>query len=140
MTDPESRGDGASSEEALWRSIVDNYGDRAELSDDELAELEQRRSAARAAAEESPGAHLEWDDRFVAPVPPPLPKADPPVLLAWAGVLVAPLALMIVVIFSLPVPTLIDALLVIWFLGGFAYLVSAMPNEPRDPWDDGAQV
>ncbi|MFN8189754.1 MAG: hypothetical protein U0R78_04800 [Nocardioidaceae bacterium] len=139
MTDPEPRGDGAPSEEALWRSIVDNYGDRAELSADEVAELEQQRSAGRA-EEDSPGHHLEWDDRFVAPVPPPLPKADPPVLLAWAGVLLAPLALMIVVIFSLPVATLIDALLVIWFLGGFAYLVSAMPNEPRDPWDDGAQV
>lgn len=140
MTDPEPRGDGASSEEALWQSIVENYGDRAELSPEETAELEEKRAAARSAAEDAREARQVGDERFVPPIPPPLPKADPPVLLAWAGVLVAPLALMVVVIFSLPLPAFFGALLVLWFLGGFAYLVSAMPNEPRDPWDDGAQV
>lgn len=139
MTDPEPRGDGAPSEEALWQSIVDNYGDRPELPDDDPGPAERPLDPAGTAAREI-RSDMEWGDRFVPPEPPPLPPMNAPVVLAWLGVLVAPLALMVVVMFSLPLPSLFGALLVLWFLGGFAFLVSAMPNEPRDPWDDGAQV
>jgi hypothetical protein len=62
------------------------------------------------------------------------------VLVAWLGVLGAPLMLMVVVVFAIGIPMLLGLLLAVWFLGGFAYLVSAMPTEPRDPGDDGAQL
>jgi hypothetical protein len=139
VTDPEPRGDGAPSEEALWQSIVDNYGDRPELPDDDAGPEEPPPPTPSAEAREA-RSDMEWGERFVPPEPPPLPPMNPPVVAAWLGVLVAPLALMAVVMFSLPLPSLFGALLVLWFLGGFAFLVSAMPNEPRDPWDDGAQV
>ncbi|MFN8194943.1 MAG: hypothetical protein U0R80_11750 [Nocardioidaceae bacterium] len=139
-------------EEAAWRAIVENYGERPELPDlpadngvggaaADRAAVE-RAARERAAREQAAREHAddEWAERFVPPDPPPLPRPDPPVLVAWLGVLGAPLALMAVVVFSIGVPVIIGLGLAVWFLGGFAYLVSAMPSEPRDPGDDGAQV
>jgi hypothetical protein len=37
-------------------------------------------------------------------------------------------------------PAWLGYLLVVGFVGGFIYLVLQMPREPRDPWDDGAQI
>lgn len=135
MTAPEpGRSDDAAHEEELWRSIVEHYGDRPEVPD--LPESD--RTTALPSEPATPAA--DWEERFVPPEPPPLPRPDPPVLIAWVGVLGAPLGLMAVVIFSIGIPMLLGLLLAVWFLGGFAYLVSAMPTEPRDPGDDGAQL
>lgn len=137
MTAPEpGRSDGAANEEELWRSIVEHYGDRPDLPD--LPVTEPAPSAQPVAPMGATAG--DGDDRFVPPEPPPLPRPDPPVLLAWLGVLGAPLGLMVVVVFSIGIPVLLGLLLTVWFLGGFAYLVSAMPTEPRDPGDDGAQL
>lgn len=135
MTAPDpGRNDGAANEEELWRSIVENYGDRPEVPD---LPADPPSAAPRPQDEPQPD---EWGERFVPPDPPPLPRPDPPVLLAWLGVLGAPLLLMAVVVFAIGIPVLIGLVLAVWFLGGFAYLVSAMPTEPRDPGDDGAQL
>jgi hypothetical protein len=135
VTAPEpGRSDGAANEEELWRSIVENYGDRPDLPD---LPLDQPAAPSRPPADEPAD---EWGEHFVPPEPPPLPRPDPPVLVAWLGVLGAPLMLMVVVVFAIGIPMLLGLLLAVWFLGGFAYLVSAMPTEPRDPGDDGAQL
>lgn len=45
-----------------------------------------------------------------------------------------------IVVFSLGLPNLVGWLLVVWFVGGFLYLVREMPRSPRDPWDDGSRI
>ncbi len=134
MTGPGPGSNDGSNEEELWRSIVENYGDRPEVPD---LPADQPTATPRPPSEPQAG---EWDERFVPPDPPPLPRPDPPVLLAWLGVLGAPVMLMAVVVFAIGIPEVLGLLLAVWFLGGFAYLVSAMPTEPRDPGDDGAQL
>jgi hypothetical protein len=83
---------------------------------------------------------LEDEDRYVPPDPPPVPRATPDRLLAWAGVFGSPLVLLASLLLSFSISGWIAYLLVGAFVGGFVYLVVKMPREPRDPWDDGAQV
>lgn len=122
-------------DEDAWRAIVDNFGDRAELSPDELAPRPPGPNDPS-----DPSDPFSGDDEFVPPDPGPLRLPEPPRLLAWGGVLGAPLILFAVVAFGIGLPILVSYLVVIWFLGGFAYLVTTMPNEPNDPWDDGATL
>jgi len=137
-----------SQEDALWQAIVENYGDRPDLTDEDLAPVGDPGAATGTAPGAGPTPDdvpedLDEDldgDGFVPPDPPAMPWPEPAVLLAWVGVLGAPLCLLAIVVFSIALPVFLSALLVIWFLGGFGYLVSAMPSGPRDPWDDGAQV
>jgi len=129
-----------SEDDAAWRSIVENYGERAELdpapsgtdpeaADDEIDDLDDID---------------EWDDRgddgFVPPPPPPLPHPTPVRLAAWLGVFGAPALLLLDLVLSLPLPGWLAKGLVAWFVGGFVYLVLHMDRGPRDPWDDGARV
>jgi hypothetical protein len=80
------------------------------------------------------------DERFVPPEPPPLPRVAPDRMLAWVGVLGSPVVLLACLLLSVGIPALLGYALVAAFVGGFGYLVWTMPREPRDPWDDGAQV
>ena len=121
------------SEDELWRSIVDNYGDRAELAEDEVP-LPQAAPPPLEAAADAP------EERFVPPPPPPLPRPDNKRLVAWAGVLGVPLLLLVLVLASFRPPTMVSYALVAWFVGGFAFLVLQMPRGPRDPEDDGARL
>jgi len=131
-------------EDAVWKDIVDNYGDRPLLDPDEQA------AAARAAEAEAVDLTDEesrdvarsepTEDRFVPPPPPPLPRVAPDRLAAWAGVFLSPLILLVATVLRLPLPTVIAWLLIAAFLGGFGYLVHQMPRGPRDPFDDGARL
>lgn len=126
-------------EEARWREIVDNYGDRPDLADEDLPSSAATWPASLPAEDPEPLVDDEDDeDRFVPDEPPPIPRPEPPRLVAWAGVFGAPLLLLAAVIFGLGYPVLVTYALVGWFVGGFAYLVTAMPRGPRDPGDDGA--
>ena len=80
------------------------------------------------------------EEGFEPPEPPPLPRVTPDRGLAWLGVFGAPVVLLVALIFSISLPPLLGYGLVVAFVGGFGYLVYTMPREPRDPWDDGAQV
>ena len=127
-------------EDAAWREIVDNYGDRAEVDDtpppapppavEPEPEVEPEAAAARPVDEE----------RFVPPPPPPLPRPAPPRASAWAGVFGVPVVLIVCLVFGLDLPTLVDYLLLAWFVGGFGYLVATMSRDPREPWDDGSRI
>ena len=121
------------SEDELWRSIVDNYGERAELAEEETAAPHPAPALNEASADEQ-------EERFVPPAPPPLPHPDNKRLLAWAGVLGVPVLLLVLVLASFRPPTLVSYALVAWFVGGFAFLVLQMPRGPRDPEDDGARL
>ena len=134
----------AHNEDAAWKDIVDNYGDRPLLDADEQAASapatepevvdlpdEESREFARSEPVE---------DRYVPPPPPPLPRVAPDRLLAWAGVFLSPLILLVATVLRLPLPTVIAWLLIAAFLGGFGYLVHQMPRGPRDPFDDGARL
>jgi hypothetical protein len=127
-------------EDDAWRSIVENYGERAEI------------DPAPSGAEPEPSYDEpddrddveDWDepddDRFVPPPPPPLPHPTPLRLAAWVGVFGAPAVLLVVMVLALPLPTWLEKGLVGYFVGGFLYLVFNMERGPRDPWDDGARV
>lgn len=134
--------DDARRTEEAWRSIVDHYGDRADLDDDQ-APAEQRvvdlPDAVLPDIEPTPVVEPA-EERFVPPPPPPLPRPEPKRAVAWAGVFGAPAILLLLLVLGISLPALLDYALVAWFVGGFVYLVATMPSGPRDPWDDGSRI
>lgn len=120
------------SEDDLWRSIVDNYGDRAELADDEPTPPAEPPLRPEGATDE--------EERFVPPPPPPLPRPDNKRLVAWVGLFGVPALLLFCLVFGIGLPSLVSFAMVAWFVGGFTYLVLLMPKGPRDPDDDGARI
>ena len=139
-------------DEDAWRAIVENYGDRIELDDEDG-------SAAPPAAQAPSSPSPVWsgdvrrierdedrdepddpDDRFVPPVPPPLPAVPPDRLFAWMGLFGAPAVLLLCLVVGFSLPAVIAYLLVAAFIGGFVYLVVTMPRGPADPFDDGARL
>jgi hypothetical protein len=142
-------------EDALWRSIVENYGDRISLdqSKEPTGESTVDASADPGAApvqprvqppaqRDDPDLLDAWDDpddHFVPPEPPPLPTLDPPRLLAWAGVFGVPMLVIVVSVLQISIPSFVSLLCLAWFVGGFGYLVATMRRDD-DPntRDDGA--
>jgi hypothetical protein len=127
-------------EDAVWREIVANYGDRPDVEPDQ-----ETRQADRPPVRDDEQVELAaYDDsvqeRFVPPPPPPLPHPPKDRLAAWAGVFVAPALLLLMTLLRVDVPTIVAWVLVGGFLGGFGYLVAQMPRGPRDPFDDGARL
>lgn len=145
--DPDS-GEGLD-EEAAWRMIVENYGERPEMgAPDPPAEhgrppVEPRGPFDRGYLD-SLESDATWEDEghFIPPEPPPLPKLEPRRKLAWTGLFGAPALLLLAVVFGWVFPTWAVALLVASFVGGFVYLVATMPRNRHDDWsgDDGAVV
>ena len=80
------------------------------------------------------------EDRFVPPPPPPLPRPQGLRGAAWVAVLGSPIVLLVCTLVSIDLPTPVAYALVAAFLGGFTHLLLTMPQGPRDPFDDGAQV
>lgn len=139
-TEPE-----ADDTEAVWREIVENYGDRAVIEPVEEPHVEPtpRFDPAEAVFDYEDavfGYEEAEEERFVPPPPAPLPRVRPDRLAAWLGVLGSPAIVLVLLLGSLSVDPVIGWLLVAAFVGGFGYLVATMSREPRDPWDDGAQL
>ncbi len=129
-------------EEAAWRAIVDNYGERV-LEDEDEVPAEPEPEAADPLPEhlrdDEPAELVELEeDTFVPPALGPSPRPPADRLLAWIGVFGAPAVLLFVVVTGIEIPRLLGWALVGAFLVGFGYLVLRMPSDPRDPWDDGA--
>lgn len=141
-------------EDALWRSIVENYGDRAKLSDEldpgpgpathapATAEPydEVDADADLTAAETVDDSDSEEAPRFVPPVPPPLPSTTRPRRAAWFGVIGAPILFLLTAFTGGTLGGALALTLIAVFVGSLGYLVLTMPQEPRDPWDNGARV
>lgn len=140
--------DPLAAEEALWRSIVDNYGDRPEIAEPEPApepppatrdpgipphpdDIDDAGSTAVA---------TDPEDHFVPPPPPPLPTPPPARLLAWVGLFGVPMFVLVALVADLALPTLLGLLLMIWFVGGFVFLVGSMRPGPGEDHDDGARL
>ena len=133
-------------DDEAWRSIVDNYGERAEVEPDPPVSDAGSDDWSRPAPEperswDEPFPDSDWsEDRFVPPPPPPLPRPRRDRLIAWLGVFGSPAVLLICLILGIALPELLAYALVAAFVGGFLYLVWLMPRGPRDPDDDGAVV
>ncbi len=127
-------------DQAAWRDIVDNFGDRAEL--DEQAPDERPAPAPEPVPPPVVAGAAPYDEaeRFVPPPPPPLPRPEPKRAVAWAGLFGAPVVVLFMLVFQIDLPTVLDYLLVGWFVGGFIYLVATMSRTPREPWDDGSRI
>lgn len=126
-------------DEDAWRSIIENYGDRAELEDDPVAPV------APVAPDPVPPAALSvpeepHPDAFVAPDPPlpPAPTRDRQA--AWIGLIGAPILLLILLVASVRIPSLVAYALIAAFVGGFLYLTFHLPRDTEDPFDDGARL
>lgn len=137
-------------EDEAWREIVDNYGEAPTWEGDAPAEAaepepEPERLTPIPRPPDDPDAwhpelEAEVEERFVPPNPPPVPLAEPRRLVAWAGLFLAPMILLVAVVFGQTLPSLVSTGLVCWFIGGFLYLVATMDDGPRDPGDDGARL
>ena len=140
MSDPDK-----AAQDAAWQEIVANFGERAELPEDELTLPEPFfGDDVDEPFEPDPEMYDEdYDDGFVAPDP-TLPRTTPDRLFAWLGVLGAPVVALALFVLRATlgwwIPSWVVDFLVIAFLVGFGYLVFHMPREPRDPWDDGARL
>jgi hypothetical protein len=130
---------GVSDDEAAWRSIIDNYGDRPEIADDEPA-FEVPPSPRGVFPEEEPEPLVQHDaeEHFVPPPPPPLPRPDPPRLLSWLGLFGVPTLVLVCLVTHVDLPTWLGLILMVWFVGGFVYLVASMRPGAGDDYDDGA--
>jgi hypothetical protein len=146
--------------DALFRTIVEGYGDRPVLdpvdTDEEgppsgpsrrlpdprlfdtshLAEERPAVDPARHRSDRGP----EREEHFVPPEPPPVPRATPARRAAWFGLFLAPLAMLAAVVLGWTLPDWFSMLLIASFVGGFVFLVATMPRERRDDGDDGAVV
>jgi hypothetical protein len=131
-------------EEAEWRSIVENFGERAEIPEIEplpaaTYEAEPEVDAYEGPAELAPSL-LSDEDRFIPAPPPPVPRAHGLRLAAWLGLFGVPLLGLVGVVLGISLPSTLGLFLVAWFVGGFGYLVATMGNGkgPDSGWDDGA--
>jgi hypothetical protein len=133
------------SEEDVWRSIVENYGERPQLDPTPVEEPDAPVPPPPLPVAPPPddGTVVELeeaDDRFVPPPPPPLPHPPPVRLAAWVGLFGSPAVLLVALVAGITLPPLLGYALVGAFLGGFGYLVVTMQRGPRDPGDDGARI
>ena len=141
--------------ELAWREIVQHYGERPVLGDDEPSKAGHEEAGREDARDPEPLADDLVDDdeveireeaiaaseRFRPPAPPPFPRPRTWQRgVAWAGIFVAPVLALVIGLLSIYVHPLVGWALVVWFVGGFLYLVREMPRAPRDPWDDGSRI
>lgn len=154
---------GSRDEDVLWRSIVENYGDRVTL--DPTPEATPEEPSGESTGEptatqvpaapsqpdeqpEQPAEARDWldayddpEDHFVPPEPERVPTPEPPRLIAWAGVFGVPVVVLVLVVLRVSLPPWASMLCLAWFVGGFGYLVATMRREPPDnDWDDGARL
>jgi hypothetical protein len=142
-TPQEPEDEHVSAEDALWRSIIDNYGDRPEIEEPEIEVPPSPRDLTappRAEDDATEGAVADQEDHFVPPAPPPLPTPPPPRLLAWLGLFGVPTFVLVALVVRLPVPSWLGLILMVWFVGGFVFLVASMRPGSGEDYDDGARL
>lgn len=128
--------------DALWREIVEHYGERADLGDvPEPAPAPIADPPAHPESEPAPEGlwHPTEEEHYVPPPPPPVGWPRGPRALAWFGVFGGPAIIVVLVLFKQPISTLLGWAVLFGFIGGFGFLIASMrPRE--DGWDDGAQI
>ncbi|HYJ68629.1 MAG TPA: hypothetical protein VEX15_13315 [Nocardioidaceae bacterium] len=85
-----------------------------------------------------------WEDEghFVPPSPPPIPRLEPLMLLAWVGVLGSIAVAVFATLVGWVIPRLLLLAMVVGFIGGIVVLIARISRDPTDPDhpDDGAVV
>ena len=134
-----------SAEDALWRSIIDNYGDRPTI--DELEpeieappSLRDLDAVPQVDGDEPDPVTEDPEEHYVPPAPPPLPKPPPARLLAWTGLFGVPAFVLVALVEGLNLTPWMGLILMVWFVGGFVFLVASMRPGPGDDYDDGARL
>jgi hypothetical protein len=172
-------------EEAAWREIVANYGERPRLGGggadglrdprgtggtggsvgpgpdttglsafdrSYLDSLDARRNPVEEGVDDyrwipgddgrsaapDPAEPADQADHFVPPEPPPIPRGTPARRLAWGGLLVPPVVLVVAVLLHWTMSMWLSFALVAAFVGGFLFLVATMPRDRGEGWNDGA--
>jgi hypothetical protein len=127
-------------DEAAWRDIVTRYGERPDVV--ELAELttplESTEPEVQSGPEQEPFRFELDDETFTPPPLPPPAVISPERRLAWVGLVLSPILLVLINLWDYALPGILSFGLVVAFLASFGYLVATM--TPRDPDDDGARV
>jgi hypothetical protein len=146
--DGQTEPDAPLDEDAAWRAIVENFGERASLVDGEeptapspapsVFDSTYLESLRPEPAEEDAAAPELWSEEhhFVPPEPPPVPRTTPARQVAWIGLFGAPLLMLVAVIGHWAYPTWLSMCLVGAFVGGFVFLVATMERRGGDGWDD----
>ncbi|MGN6162388.1 MAG: hypothetical protein ACTHOG_11905 [Marmoricola sp.] len=128
------------SDDEAWASIVENFGERAHLADDELT----RPPSPLIQPEPEPEPSPDHDDPVEHYIPPAVPKvglADGPRGAAWLGLLGGPALFLIAVLSGMTIPNWLALFAVVAFLVSIGYLIATMERrEDQDPWDDGSRV
>lgn len=155
---PDEAPDDVSAVDALWRSIVDNYGERPEIAGPEVEVPPSLRDLPPAPdPDDGPDDNADGDpgeldearntsttgdpqDHYVPPAPPPLPTPPPARLLAWTGLFGVPVFVLVALVAKLVLPSWLGLVLMVWFVGGFVYLVASMRPGPGEDHDDGARL
>jgi hypothetical protein len=145
-------------EDAAWREIVENYGERPAIGtpeerrdpeepapqDEGEAREERLKGLFRPTWDGPTQTEATWEDEghFVPPNPPPVHVSDPRRRLAWTGLFGSPFVMLVAVVLGWRLPDWIMFGLACGFAGGFVYLVATMPKRrPGDgSGDDGAVV
>jgi hypothetical protein len=150
-------------EEAAWREIVENYGERPasgggsagpdttglspfdrsylDSLDARLLPLEDRAddradSRRRPAADDADEGLPDPTDHFVPPEPPPIPRGTPARRLAWAGLLGSPVALLVAVFVHMLTGWVVPTLLTLGVAAAFVGgFVFLVATMPRDRGD-----
>ena len=153
-------------EDAAWRSIIEHYGDRPELPEDEPpagpVESPSGENRFPSLSRRWPGATAEppppvepagtdpynspatWDDEghFVPPDPPLPPQPEGWRKWAWIGLFGSPTVLLIAAVVGIDLWDWVLFGLAASFVAGFVYLVATMNRKGPDDWsgDNGAVV
>lgn len=122
-------------EDADWQRLVESYGERPDFP--------QPPTPAEPADVVEPDPEPELvendEDHFVPPPPPPVPRPQGVRGLAWFGLFGVPVLVLLSIVGHIALPTPIPFGLLVWFVGGFGYLVATMGAGDDDSgWDDGA--
>ncbi len=137
-------GDNEGAQQEAWQAIIDNYGDRPALDEPTPAEPAQPDlddPVLLVPVDPAPSVPTyDREERYTPPPPPPVPLPRGRRGLAWCGIFVAPVLVIVLLVLRLDLPTVLDYLLIGWFVGGFLYLVATMSQHPREPWDDGSRI
>jgi hypothetical protein len=126
----------AEAEQLAWREIVDHYGERPDAG--ELTELTTPPEPVELEGDADPFRIELYDETFTPPPLPPPPVITPERRVAWVGLVLSPILLVLINLLDYSLPGILSVGLVVAFVASFGYLVATM--APRDPDDDGARV
>lgn len=127
-------------EDEAWRTIVENYGERPAFPEEQARAAREPEPAPRRRETEHPELLEDPGAHFVPEPAPPVVLPRGRRLAAWLGILGVPLLVLVGVALGIRVPGWFGFALLVWFVGGFVYLVATMHKGPEDGWDDGAVV